>query len=69
MNQNQTGWVLIVTAFALLAFNMSDAVADLKEWHGASTPQFLAILLKQAGSVTIAALGGKMTNPFRGEQR
>lgn len=67
MNQNRTGWVLIATAFALLAFNVSDAVKDLQTWHGASTPQFVAILLKQGATVTLAALGGKMTNPFGGQ--
>lgn len=64
MTQHRTGWIFIATALALMLFNMSDAIKDLQTWHGATTPQFFAIVLKQGATVALSALGGKMLNPF-----
>lgn len=60
MTQQQTGWLLILAAAGMLAINVSDAFADLESWHGATTPQFFAVALKQTGMVIMAALGGKL---------
>ncbi|HEX8030263.1 MAG TPA: hypothetical protein VF491_17435 [Vicinamibacterales bacterium] len=68
MKQNHTGWVFIATAIALMAFNVSDSIADLQNWHAATTTAFVGAALKQASTVALAALGGKMLNPF-GEEK
>lgn len=64
--QNTTGWVLIATAAALMLMNLSDSIADLKEWHAAAAPAFVAVIFKQLGSTVLAVLGGKMTKQFGG---
>jgi hypothetical protein len=64
MNQRHTGWALLLSSCALLALNMADAVANLDGWHGATTPEFVAVLLRQSAAVALAALGGKMLPPF-----
>lgn len=63
-NQRMAGWILILAAFAMLAINMSDAFADLSEWHYATTPQFVAVFLKQTGMVIMSAIGGKMLKNY-----
>lgn len=60
MTQRTTGWLFILAGFGMLAVNVSDGIADLDNWHGATTPQFFAMFLKQAGSVIMAAIGGKL---------
>lgn len=55
-----SGLGLIVVAAALLLANCADAVADLKNWHDASTPQFVAVVCKQLGAVVMAAAGGTL---------
>jgi PBP1b-binding outer membrane lipoprotein LpoB len=55
-----SGIVLLIVAAAMLLSNCSDAVADLKNWHDASTPQFVAVVLRQLGAVVLAAAGGTM---------
>jgi len=62
--QRQTGWALLVTSLALVAFNMADSVANLDAWHKATTPEFVAVVLRQSAAVALAALGGKMLPPF-----
>jgi hypothetical protein len=64
VKQRQTGWILLVSSLALLALNMADAVANLDGWHRATTPEFVAVLLRQASAVVLAAVGGKMLPPF-----
>jgi len=64
MNQNQVGWVVVASAIGLMAMNVADSIADLQNWHAASTPAFVAVVLKQLGSTELAALGGKMTTQF-----
>ena len=54
------GLGLIIISLAALASNMSDTIADLHNWHDASTPQFVAALLKQIGGVVTAAIGGNL---------
>ena len=55
-----SGITLIGVAVMMLAMNLSDTIADLKNWHEATTPLFVAAVFKQAGSVLVAALGGNL---------
>lgn len=64
-----SGFGLILSAVFLLMFNLSDTIADLKNFHDAGTPQFVAAVLKQIGSVGLAALGGAMLPTLGKESR
>ena len=52
--------MLILIAVAGTLVNISDMIADLKEWHGASSPSFVGPFLKQFGTNVLAAIGGKL---------
>lgn len=54
------GWALISIAFFVTIQNVGDQLADLREWHGVTTPQFIGALLKNLGATGIAAVGGKL---------
>ena len=60
MQKQVAGYGLLLFALSLLLVNLSDTVADLRDWHSASTPMFIAQLMKQLGAVVMAALGGKL---------
>lgn len=67
MTQKTGGIVLLVAAAGLLLVNISDVVVDLQNWHYATTPQFIGALLKQIGSVIMAALGGSLLPQPKGD--
>lgn len=56
--QTAAGAGLIIGAIALMLFNISDTIADLSDWHAASTPQFVAAVAKQIAAVLMGAVGG-----------
>ena len=58
--QALAGWAALAVALMLTLSNVSDVIADLKNWHDASTPQFVAAILKQVATTALAALGGKI---------
>lgn len=58
MKQQLVGWGLIVSAVALMLYNVSDTITDLQTWHSVSTPQFVGAVLKQIASVLLGAVGG-----------
>lgn len=58
--QRFAGWSLIVIAGLFWIVNLGDVFTDLKEWHGAASPQFVGAALKQLGPILMAAVGGKL---------
>lgn len=60
MTRALTGWTLIGFALLMWLNNMSDAIADLHDWHGGEwfTPRFIAMAIKQAMTVVLSVLGG-----------
>jgi hypothetical protein len=60
MTQRQTGWMLIGLAAGTLLLNLADAVNDLQTWHGLTAPSFVAVVMRQTGSVVLAGFGGKL---------
>jgi len=69
MTKTYGGIGLLVLAFAMLLVNLSDAVADLHTWHNATTPEFVAVFIKQLGSVLMAAVGGNLLPTAGGNQK
>lgn len=65
VGQQVVGYTLILVAFAAAMVNVADIVADLKEWHGATSPSFVGPLMKQIGSTLVAAIGGKLLPNYR----
>ena len=61
MTKTLSGATLLLFALAMLLYNISDTLADLRDWHMLTTPAILAALLKQVASVGMAALGGTLT--------
>ena len=55
-----SGAALIAFACGLFLVNISDTLADLQDFHDAGTPQFIAAVLRQFGTVVMAALGGTL---------
>lgn len=61
-----SGIALIALAFGMLLINLSDAVADLKNWHDQTgqftllTPAFVAVFLKQIGTLITGVIGGNL---------
>lgn len=53
-----TGLIMLVMAMLLMFYNVADVLKDLREWHDASTPQFVAAIMKQVALVGLSALGG-----------
>ena len=60
MQKQLAGYGLLLFALGLLLVNLSDTVADLRDWHSAPPPEFIAQLMKQVGAVLMAAIGGKL---------
>lgn len=54
------GWGLVAIAVAMSLVNTSDMISDLKDWHGATAPQFVGPFIKQLGTTLLGAFGGKM---------
>ena len=61
MTKTLSGATLLLFALALMLYNVSDTLADLRDWHAVTTPAIFAALLKQVASVAMAALGGTLT--------
>jgi hypothetical protein len=55
-----SGIGLLVISLLVLLSNMSDEVSHLSNWHDSTTPQFVAVLLKQIGATVSAAIGGSL---------
>ena len=51
---------ILIVALGLLLYNIADTVADLRDWHGATHPEFFAAIMKQIGSVILGAVGGAL---------
>lgn len=66
MTSRQMGWTLIALSAGTLLLNLSDAVNDLQNWHGLSTPAFVSIVMRQTGTVVLAAFGGKLLPQSKG---
>lgn len=63
------GISLISIAIILGITNMSDSINDLKEWHDATTPQFVASILKQIGVIVTGVSGGILLPQIRLNKR
>lgn len=60
VTQRQTGWILILSAFAMFVMGIAPTISDLTDWHGAGTPEIVGKLMTQLGTVILAAVGGKL---------
>ena len=56
--QTAVGWAMIAGALALMLFNVSDTISDLKDWHGVTGPAVVGPILKQISAVLLGAVGG-----------
>jgi hypothetical protein len=59
-----SGFGLVGFAVVMTAINMSDTLSDLSNWHAATTPAFVAAILKQLGAVLTGTLGGYFLPPY-----
>lgn len=60
MTKTTSGLVLVLFAVALTAYNITDTLDDLRTWHDCTTPQFVAVVLRQASSAVLGILGGTL---------
>lgn len=60
VSNRMMGWTLIIVALAATLINVSDVIADLQDWHGATAPSFVGPFIKQLGTTVLAAFGGKL---------
>jgi hypothetical protein len=63
-----SGIGLLVLSLMILLSNMSETVAHFENWHDATTPQFVAALLKEMGATVTAAIGGSLMPQFGGSK-
>lgn len=54
------GWTLIALAVASWLTGIGDTIGDLRDWHGLGQPAVVGVLLKQLGTVIVAAIGGTL---------
>ena len=60
MTSTQTGWMIFVAAFGMMAGMLAVDVAALKAWTELSTPLFVGTSLGHVGAVIAAFVGGKI---------
>lgn len=54
------GYGLIALAIASWLTGVGDTIADLRDWHGLGQPAVIGALIKQLGTVAMAAMGGTL---------
>ena len=60
MTKTLSGAALLLFALAMMLYNVSDTLSDLRDWHALTTPAIVAAILKQVAAVTMAAVGGTL---------
>lgn len=60
MNKTTSGWILFIVALGMMSSLMAADVGKLVNWSGATTPQFVALIMAHFGSVVVAFVAGKM---------
>lgn len=66
-NATTTGWIVFISALAMMMGLMAPEVAKLATWGAAFAPGFVAIIMAHFSAVVIAFVGGKMIPATRPE--
>ena len=60
MRAKLTRTTIVLLALAWFLIHSSDVIHDLQNWHGATTPEIVAELMKNAGRAIWYALAGNI---------
>lgn len=60
MNKTTSGWILFIVALGMMSGLMASDVSKLTSWNGATTPQFVSVIMAHFSAVVLAFVAGKL---------